>query len=38
MWMRHVKGHSNHEWNEVADELAKKGCSGKYRYGDIPVD
>ena len=38
MWMRHVKGHSNHEWNEVADELAKKGCSGKYRCGDIPVD
>ena len=38
LWMRHVKGHSNHEWNEVADKFAKKGCGGAYRYGDMPVD
>ena len=22
LWIRHVKGHSNHEWNNVADKLA----------------
>ena len=25
LWIRHVKGHSNHEWNNVADKLAGDG-------------
>ena len=33
LWMRHVKGHSGHPWNDKADDLAKKGCGGKRHYG-----
>ena len=25
LWIRHVKGHSNHAWNNVADKLAGDG-------------
>ena len=25
LWIRHVKGHSNHAWNKVADKLAGEG-------------
>ena len=25
----HVKGHSEHTWNDVADELAEEGCKGE---------
>ena len=25
MWIRHVKGHSKHTWNDVADKLAGDG-------------
>ena len=38
LWMRHVKGHSNHEWNEVADDLAKRGCGGRRYVGPPMVD
>ena len=34
--MRHVKGHYNHEWNEVADGLAKRGCGGRRYVGPPP--
>ena len=33
LWIRHVKGHSGHEWNDVADELADQGRRGQRRYG-----
>ena len=33
LWMRHVKGHSGHPWNDKADSLAKKGCGGQWHYG-----
>ena len=38
LWMRHVKGHSDHEWNEVADDLAKRGCGGRRYVGPPMVD
>ena len=25
----HVKGHSGHIWNDVADALAERGCTGE---------
>ena len=25
LWLRHVRGHSNHQWNNRADELATRG-------------
>ena len=28
LWCSHVYGHSNHEWNDRADDLAKRGKSG----------
>ena len=28
LWCSHVYGHSNHKWNDRADELAKRGKSG----------
>ena len=33
LWIRHVKGHSGHEWNDVADVLADQGRRGQRRYG-----
>ena len=38
LWMRHVKGHSNHMWNDRADALANAGCGGAVRYGPPQVD
>jgi len=38
LWMRHVKGHSGHEWNDKADRLANKGCGGATYYGPQRVD
>ena len=38
LWMRHVKGHSEHPWNEEADRLAKAGCGGRRHYGTPIVD
>ena len=38
LWMRHVKGHSNHEWNDRADALAKAGCGGTVRFGAPQFD
>ena len=29
LWIRHVKGHSDHEWNDMADALADDGRRGK---------
>ena len=29
LWIRHVKGHSGHEWNDMADALAADGRCGK---------
>ena len=28
IWLLHVKGHSDHRWNDVADDLAKRGLDG----------
>ena len=28
LWIRHVKGHSGHEWNDMADALADEGRRG----------
>ena len=29
VWMEHVKGHSGHEWNTLADRLAERGRLGE---------
>ena len=29
LWMRHVKGHSRHRWNDRADRLADDGRAGR---------
>ena len=29
LWLSHVKGHSNHEWNDRADRLADRGRRGE---------
>lgn len=29
----HVKGHSGHKWNDVADRLAERGKSGELPMG-----
>ena len=36
LWLKHVKGHSGHTWNDVADRLADQGRRGEQRY--TPVD
>ena len=36
LWMRHVRGHSNHKWNHTADRLAADGASGRDRYEAYP--
>ena len=38
LWCTHVRGHSNHRWNDTADRLAKigrdgRGASGTDRHG-----
>ena len=38
LWLRHVKGHSGHKWNDEADRLAAAGCGGEYYYGAPRVD
>lgn len=32
LWLKHVKGHSGHTWNDVADRLAEQGRRGAQRY------
>ena len=29
LWLKHVKGHSQHKWNDLADELAARGRKGE---------
>ena len=38
LWMRHVRGHSDHPWNDKADDLAKLGCGGRRYCGPPAVD
>ena len=38
LWMKHVKGHSGHEWNDVADSLANLGRAGRRHVGPPMVD
>ena len=33
LWLKHVKGHSDHEWNDRADALANLGRSGAQKVG-----
>ena len=33
LWIRHVKGHSGHEWNDMADQLADDGRQGVQHRG-----
>ena len=37
LWLKHVKGHSNHRWNNRADRLADAGRAGRHAY-DTVVD
>ena len=32
LWLKHVKGHSGHRWNDRADRLADAGRSGQTSY------
>ena len=38
LWLRHVRGHSGHKWNNIADALANRGQKGEriYQRKDIP--
>ena len=38
LWLRHVKGHSRHKWNDRADKLAELGRQGEHRCGPQHVD
>ena len=38
LWLRHVKGHSRHRWNDRADKLAELGRMGEHRCGPPHVD
>ena len=37
LWLKHVKGHSDHKWNDRADELADQGRGGKLRTAAPPL-
>ena len=37
LWLRHVKGHSGHKWNDRADALADDGRCGKLRAAPARV-
>jgi ribonuclease HI len=32
LWLRHVRGHSKHQWNDIADALAARGQKGERIY------
>ena len=34
VWLRHVKGHSGHGWNDLVDRYADMGRQGGYRYDE----
>ena len=36
LWIRHVRGHSNHPWNDVADKLAGDGNFQRLIYCGPP--
>ena len=38
LWLRHVKAHADHKWNEEADRLAKLGNGGHAYRGPADVD
>ena len=38
LWLRHVKGHSDHVWNDTADRLADEGRQGREYSGPPCVD
>ena len=38
LWLKHVKGHSGHRWNDRADELADKGRRGVVQPAPRVVD
>ena len=35
-WLKHVKGHSGHKWNDAADGLATRGLDGERRRVYLP--
>ena len=34
LWLKHVKGHSSHKWNDRADALADEGRLGTLRTAE----
>ena len=34
LWLKHVKGHSGHKWNDRADALADAGAGGVIKTGE----
>ena len=34
LWLRHVKGHSGHGFNNLVDRYADRGRQGEYRYDE----
>ena len=37
LWIRHVRGHSRHRWNNRADSLANRGQLGREEYHELPT-
>ena len=37
LWLRHVRGHSGHRWNDTADSLANAGRKGVKRKKEAPI-